>query len=158
MNAHAHTGLESSIPQANETIDPIDRIVLNFESNIEEQASLRVYPLRSSSPLRGSFSREERTMQMSWERPLTSGLYRVDWKIIGTDGHPIEGTYSFTVASKKSTADQVSDSLTKKEVKTEQKNTRATRDESIFPFLITGVLLVLGVYSFYRIVLRGRRR
>ena len=29
--------------------------------------------------------------------PLDNGTYTVEWKIIGADGHPIQGTYSFMV-------------------------------------------------------------
>jgi copper transport protein len=30
--------------------------------------------------------------------PLGPGVYRVEWRIVSEDGHPIDGTYSFTVA------------------------------------------------------------
>jgi copper transport protein len=30
--------------------------------------------------------------------PLASGVYRVQWRIVSEDGHPIDGAYSFTVA------------------------------------------------------------
>jgi methionine-rich copper-binding protein CopC len=29
--------------------------------------------------------------------PLVSGLYTVSWTALGRDGHPMKGTYSFTV-------------------------------------------------------------
>ena len=31
--------------------------------------------------------------------PLGSGVYRVEWRIVSEDGHPIDGTYRFTVAT-----------------------------------------------------------
>ena len=36
-------------------------------------------------------------MWANFLQPLKNGNYIVDWKIIGTDGHPIEGTFSFSV-------------------------------------------------------------
>jgi copper transport protein len=30
--------------------------------------------------------------------PLAAGVYRVEWRIVSEDGHPIDGKYSFTVA------------------------------------------------------------
>lgn len=30
-------------------------------------------------------------------RPLTSGAYRVEWRVVSADGHPVEGSYVFTV-------------------------------------------------------------
>ncbi|WP_294746722.1 copper resistance protein CopC [uncultured Exiguobacterium sp.] len=161
MNAFAHTGLESSNPAANDTVEPIDTIVLNFESNIEEGGSLRVYPAGASKPLEGTYNQGSRKMQMTWERPLTSGSYRVDWKIIGTDGHPINGTYSFVVASKEKTStttDTAPDSRAKDEVRPKPKTMRSADDGSVSPLLIAGGFLVLGIYFFSRIVLRGRKR
>ena len=29
--------------------------------------------------------------------PLENGKYKVEWKIIGADGHPINGEFSFSV-------------------------------------------------------------
>ncbi|MEO8562353.1 MAG: copper resistance protein CopC [bacterium] len=29
--------------------------------------------------------------------PLTAGAYRVDWRVVSADGHPVEGSYVFTV-------------------------------------------------------------
>ncbi len=100
-------------------------------------------------------------MQMTWERPLTSGSYRVDWKIIGTDGHPINGTYSFVVASKEKTStttDTAPDSRTKDEVRPKPETMRSADDGSVSPLLIAGGFLVLVIYFFSRIVLRGRKR
>jgi len=30
-------------------------------------------------------------------QPLPAGTYRVDWRVVSADGHPVEGTYVFTV-------------------------------------------------------------
>ncbi len=36
--------------------------------------------------------------------PLGAGVYRVEWRIVSEDGHPIDGTYRFTVATSGDTA------------------------------------------------------
>jgi putative copper export protein len=36
--------------------------------------------------------------------PLAPGVYRVQWRIVSEDGHPIDGTYAFTVAPSASSA------------------------------------------------------
>src|SRR5688572_15495951 len=33
------------------------------------------------------------------EQPLPAGSYRVHWRAVSADGHPIEGSYAFTIAS-----------------------------------------------------------
>ena len=30
-------------------------------------------------------------------RPLAAGAYRVDWRVVSADGHPVEGSYVFTI-------------------------------------------------------------
>ena len=36
-------------------------------------------------------------MWATFLQPLENGDYKVEWKIIGADGHPIEGDFSFSV-------------------------------------------------------------
>ncbi len=165
-NAFAHTGLESSNPAANQTVEPLQTVVLHFATKIEEGGMLRVYPADDSTPLQGTLSQKDQSLQLKSDRPLTPGSYRVDWKIVGTDGHPIEGTYTFTVASKKqesasakdTTADSQKKEDGKQEATFENETARTADDGESSSFLIAGILLVLVVYFFYRIVLKGRKR
>jgi len=165
-NAFAHTGLESSDPAANQTVEPLETVVLHFATKIEEGGTLRVYPADDSTPLQGTVSQENQNLKLKSDRLLTPGSYRVDWKIVGTDGHPIEGTYTFAVASKKqesaSVKDTTADSQKKEDGKQkatfENKTARTADNGGSSSFWIAGILLVLAVYFFYRIVLKGRKR
>ena len=85
----AHTGLESSTPGANPTVQPTDKLTLRFESEIEAGGSLQVSAVDASDILEGTFTQENERMILTLDRPMAPGKYQVDWKIIGTDGHPI---------------------------------------------------------------------
>ncbi|OXS57223.1 hypothetical protein B1A99_17185 [Cohnella sp. CIP 111063] len=95
----AHTGLKSSTPENKQTVDTeVQEIVMTFNTGIEKASSFTVkdaqgteYPLAdksvASSKLTGKL-----------EQALPNGEYTVEWRIIGEDGHPIKGTFGFTVA------------------------------------------------------------
>jgi hypothetical protein len=96
--ASAHTGLKSSIPANNETVNErINEIVFDFETVIEPVSKFTVtddkgveYPV---SDLRINQSQMSGTLA----EPLVNGTYTATWKIIGLDGHAVEGSISFRV-------------------------------------------------------------
>jgi len=162
VQVSAHTGLESSTPLADETVLPTKTITLNFETNIEAGGSIQVFDFASSDALKGTFTQERRRMTFQLDRELTSGRYRVQWKIIGTDGHPIEGTYLFNIETQ-ATASETSDQpkpIQQKDVDAETvKTTTSPAEETdFFPFLIAGGLFIMLLFFFYQIVLKGRTR
>lgn len=93
----AHTGLHESVPSQGETLtEPIKELVLTFETKIESGSTMElktsagelVKPdevIINNNVLTGKF------------QPLKNDHYQVIWKVIGSDGHPIDGEYSFTV-------------------------------------------------------------
>ncbi|MGN7854256.1 copper resistance CopC family protein [Exiguobacterium sp. 22311] len=162
VQVSAHTGLESSTPLADETVLPTKTITLNFETNIEAGGSIQVFDFASSDALKGTFTQERRRMTFQLDRELTPGRYRVQWKIIGTDGHPIEGTYLFNIETQ-ATASETSDQpkpIQEKDVDAETvKTTTSPAEETdFFPFLIAGGLFIMLLFFFYQIVLKGRTR
>src|SRR5699024_9983209 len=40
---------------------------------------------------------EGRSVSLPIEEPLVGGEHEVQWRVVSSDGHPIEGTFSFTV-------------------------------------------------------------
>ncbi|WP_214846374.1 copper resistance protein CopC [Exiguobacterium sp. S90] len=162
VQVSAHTGLESSTPQADETVLPTKTITLDFETNIEAGGSIQVFDSTSSDALKGTFTQERRRMTFQLDRELTSGRYRVEWKIVGTDGHPIEGTYLFNIQTQ-TTASETSDQkkpIQQKDADTETvKTTTSPAEETdFFPFLVAGGLLIMLLFFLYQIVLKGRTK
>lgn len=95
----AHTGLESSSPADGETItEPIQDISLTFETVIENGSSFTLSSEAEEVPVE-NVTITDNVLSGAIEEPLQNGTYTVDWRIIGEDGHLIEGTYGFTVST-----------------------------------------------------------
>ena len=100
LNGHAfaHTGLESSSPQNGETIsEEIQQIILTFETKIEQTSTIRLKSADGTEIPVKDITITDKQMVGNLEAPLDHGDYQVLWNIIGADGHPIEGTFTFSV-------------------------------------------------------------
>jgi copper resistance protein C len=96
--AFAHTSLEDSTPKDGEVItEPIQELTLLFETKVEETSSINVLNSNGESVTLGNFVIEDGEMWANFLQPLENGDYKVEWKIIGADGHPIDGEFSFSV-------------------------------------------------------------
>ena len=97
-NAFAHTGLEGSSPQNGEVvIEELQQITLNFETKVEQTSTFELKDSNGASIPVENITLSEYQMAGSLSNPLENGKYQVNWKIIGADGHPIEGEFSFSV-------------------------------------------------------------
>ena len=97
-HAFAHTGLESSSPQNEETIsEEIQQIILTFETKIEQTSTIRLKSADDTDIPVEDITITDKQMVGNLESPLDHGDYQVLWNIIGADGHPIEGTFTFSV-------------------------------------------------------------
>ncbi|MBS4190130.1 copper resistance protein CopC [Bacillus sp. FJAT-49705] len=97
-NGLAHTGLESSSPQDNEIVkEDLQEITLTFETKVEQSSTFQIKnSIGESIPIE-NISLTNNKIVGSLQYPLENGSYKVEWNIIGADGHPIEGEYHFTV-------------------------------------------------------------
>jgi len=95
----AHTGLEDSTPKNGEVIkEPLQQqITLSFATKIEQTSTIEVLNSNGQAIDLGNFVIEDSEIWATFLQPLESDTYNVNWSIIGADGHPIEGTLSFTV-------------------------------------------------------------
>lgn len=98
--AQAHDSLVSSDPEDGATLDDAPTsITLTFSAEI-----LEVTPVVRVSDGDGEVVQEStpeidgRDAVAEIDEPLESGEYTVDWRVVSSDGHPIEGTFTFTVA------------------------------------------------------------
>lgn len=96
--AFAHTGLESSNPTNGSTVtEALNEITLNFETKIEQASSFKVVDANNEPVKVNEMTVSENTMTGLIEESVENGTYKILWKIIGVDGHPIEGEVSFTL-------------------------------------------------------------
>jgi copper transport protein len=98
-----HATLLSSEPAAKATLATSpSRIRLVFSEEIEPSLGRirlvgpggRVVTLKSSGD-----PRNVSALVAPVTSPLEPGVYRVEWRIVSEDGHPIDGEYSFTLAA-----------------------------------------------------------
>lgn len=99
----AHTGLTSSSPADGEIVaEDVHEIVLEFNSKIESTSTVKVFNENEEEIIVSNTQTSDKKMTGAFMSPLENGTYTVNWKIIGSDGHPIEGTYSFVVNQEES--------------------------------------------------------
>jgi copper transport protein len=96
----AHTQLESSVPAAGDTLDAAPpELMLTFGGLVEEAGAL----LRLLGPSGRSWALEGARVpggSRALASPLPAlgpGAYRLEWRVISGDGHPISGDFVFFV-------------------------------------------------------------
>jgi methionine-rich copper-binding protein CopC len=100
LPAAAHSLLLASSPAAEATVSPPAEITLRFNNRIEKRLSR----VRLVDP-RG----ENRTLEVRTDATpadelhasapaLAPGRYRLEWRVLSTDGHVVSGGFSFRVA------------------------------------------------------------
>ena len=97
-NAFAHTGLESSSPQQGEVIEEnLNQIQLTFETKIEQGSTFTLQNTAGETIPVENISVVDRQLIGELSTPLPNGDYKINWNIIGADGHLIDGEIPFSV-------------------------------------------------------------
>ncbi|MBU5343831.1 copper resistance CopC family protein [Caldifermentibacillus hisashii] len=163
----AHTSLVDSTPKDGQVItEPIQEVILIFGTKIEQTSTLKVSTSSGDSVELNNFVIENDTMRATINQPLQNGLYKVDWQIIGADGHPIQGAFSFSVDIPPDESDgKLDDNEEKNQVKDVPRATPAQLKPEvkqsnlpsyIIP-IITGLLFVIVILSFFWLMRRERK-
>ncbi|QGG55051.1 copper resistance CopC family protein [Paenibacillus sp. B01] len=98
ISAFAHTGLDTASPNKDATVQKeITTVEMTFKTTIEDLSTFTLKNDKGEEISVNSISVKEKEMSGQLEQPLATGKYTVDWKIVGVDGHPIKGSYSFAV-------------------------------------------------------------
>lgn len=142
----AHTGLKDSTPEDGEVItEAIQELTLIFETKVEQTSKINVSNSNGESITLGNFVIEDDEMWATFLQPLENGDYKADWEIIGADGHPIEGEFSFSVNVP---GDETSiDKQERTTIQPEQEVKQSNIPTYIIPSII-GVLFVIVAGSF----------
>lgn len=95
----AHSKLETSAPAADAKLtESVKEVSLTFNENIDENLStVKIKNGQGESVEVSEVKVNQNTMLGTLATPLPSGAYTVEWKIVGGDGHPVDGTYAFEV-------------------------------------------------------------
>ncbi len=104
--AHAH--LKNAEPAKDAIIDKLpSKIVLTFSEDLELSMSKIEVRRKDNKTLVSSGNpansgQQKNIMEIELKAPLAEkGTYEVSWKAVGTDSHPMKGSYLFTVSSER---------------------------------------------------------
>ncbi|MFF2485579.1 copper resistance protein CopC [Microbacterium sp. NPDC058062] len=167
--AHAHDELLGSDPAADSTLDALPaQLTLTFSAEIADDAGASVVEVTDASGaslVDGTPTTQDNVLT----QPLTgeaSGAVTVLWKVVSSDGHPISGEFTFTVAGAPTPTETATPTPTETSAPTQSAEPTPTvtsepvADEgsSALPWIIAGVLaLALIAAVVYLLVSRSRR-
>ena len=167
---YAHTGLESSNPEDGSTItEELTTVTLTFETEIEETSSFELQNANGEAVAVDNITVENNTMTGTFDQPIENGDYEVLWKIIGVDGHPIEGTFSFSVDApesemaeeEESTSEEATNGSaedTDEQVDKEEETKTDTAEEESSNGTVIGIVIAVLVIVLIGSVLLMRRK
>lgn len=104
--AQAHPKLLSSTPAEGADGAPPEKIELHFSENLMTQFSgaklvMTEMPGMAHSPMpmkaKVSAGSDPKTMLVTPLSPLPAGTYKVEWRAVSSDTHPITGNVTFKV-------------------------------------------------------------
>lgn len=163
----AHTALEASSPSDGEVMTEEPReIILEFNTPLEEASSFTVENAEGEEIPFG-ITLEEQKMTGAPGAAMADGEYTVNWKIIGADGHPIEGAYAFTVKKDEEPvpmeendekADSVSEDSEQETAPLFEEQLREPEESSSAPYVMVIVLIVLAAIAAGTLLWAAQRR
>ena len=163
-DAYAHTYLDSTNPDKGATVtEPLQTIELTYSGKIEEGSIFKVLSSDGSEMPITSITVNDGVLTGALASPLPNDTYIVEWNSISEDGHPLTGSFSFTVNIAKDPSNQetAEDTVNKLEsnvdsiVDTLKDETDSEDDNSIWTLIIVVSIIVLvlvgiTIYSYKR--------
>lgn len=164
--SYAHTQTTSSHPEQGEVVtEPLSTISILFETKIEDLSTMKLLKKGNEIPFE-NIKVNSNQMQGYLSEPLENGSYKVEWKIVGEDGHPITGEIPFTVEVEK-VESQDSNSLdesqnqqksTAQEEKTEKKSEPSVQKSKATNLLVPLLIGGLGVILLISLIIIFKRK
>ncbi|MFE4537150.1 copper resistance protein CopC [Streptomyces scopuliridis] len=99
--AAAHTELVSSSPSGDATLDLLpEHVTLTFSDTMTQKyAKIAVTASDDSSVAAGEPRVAGKEVTLALKPGSTGGRYTVGYRVVSADGHPVAGSYTFTVES-----------------------------------------------------------
>jgi len=101
-SALAHTHLVRATPAVGGAVQtPPNEVTLHFNEKLEAKFSSVV--VRDSTGKQidkgdGAVDKSDRTlMRVQLQQPVAQGVYKVEWKVMSTDTHKVDGSFTFKV-------------------------------------------------------------
>lgn len=109
--ASGHATVISSNPSPNEAMDTLpEKITIQFSENIQPAFhSLEVFS-QDGDKIQTQDStiseQSEKILEAKWKGTIDEGIYYIKWRVVSSDGHPIEGTIPFQFGDSAGLSDQ----------------------------------------------------
>jgi methionine-rich copper-binding protein CopC len=94
--ALAHTALKSSTPKKGATVETLDSVTLTFNESVRFPVVL-VRDADGTAYHDGKPKLDGPVITQRVTGSLPSGKYTIAWRVVSSDGHPVEGEIPFTV-------------------------------------------------------------
>ncbi|MFC4769891.1 copper resistance CopC family protein [Effusibacillus consociatus] len=157
--ALAHSALESSTPKNGDVMEKVDEVLLQFNTKIEPSSTLTVRNDKGETVSVHATRLDEKTLKGSFSEALPNGTYTVKWKIVGSDGHPIEGNYSFVVKrseekqeSGMQSANRQPDTIKQQETTSNDEQKESPQKSSMRVIWLAAVLAIFALTGFWWIM------
>lgn len=155
--AQAHDQLDATSPAQGSTVDTAPRAVTLTMSNTPAAigAQVKVLDAGGANWAFGAVSVLDNVATQELKPGAPAGKYTVDWRLVSSDSHPVEGTFTFTakaaagagaVAGPAQSAQQVSEAAA-----------QPVADSGGIPWSVFGLIGVLVVVVIAMIVVARRR-
>ena len=105
--ALAHPKLVSASPAANAVTASPNRVHLSFSERLIPKLSAAEVVMTGMPGMKGhppmkmpaaaQVAADGRTLVVTFPKPLPVGTYRVDWRVVSADTHPVKGSHAFRV-------------------------------------------------------------
>jgi len=98
--AHAHASLSRASPSAGSALSAAPQeVTLTFTDTLEAAFSkLTVTDANGTDVSQGKGQVNGNVMRVSL-KPLSAGIYKVNWRAVSTDTHKTEGNFTFSVGA-----------------------------------------------------------
>lgn len=148
--ASAHTKLVSSNPSNGQIItEPIKQITLEFEEALEQLGTIKLYKAGTATAVTNVQVKDNKLIA-DLPNGLENGDYKIEWKVVSEDGHPVTGQIPFKVQlkqveNKTTTENKTTDKAVKDQTPSKEKQKEATPKKERSKYLIP--LIAIGVFG-----------
>ena len=99
--ASAHAHLTASDPAANAAVAAPRQLTLHFSEKLNPKFSGLTVTMPQmnnvATAVKVAVSKDRLSLVATPTRPLSAGVYKVNWHAVAADTHRMEGAYTFTV-------------------------------------------------------------
>jgi len=142
--ASAHTKLVSSNPSNGQVItEPMKQITLEFEEALEQLGTIKLYKAGTATAVT-NVSIKGNKLIADLPNGIENGDYKIEWKVVSEDGHPVTGQIPFKVQLKQAET-KTTDKAVKDQTPTKEKQKEATPKKEKSKYLIP--LIAIGLFG-----------